>query len=122
MIPGQSRTISVPIFERFDGIVNEVNDVHSANASSPIVVTEFGKLIEVNDEQARNAVLPTEVRLLPLSVTVFKAVQYAKAPSPIEVTVDGIVIDVKAEQPLKVAFEIFVIPEESDTVLRFIQS
>ena len=36
-------------------IVSDVNDEHPKNADDPIVVTLFGIVIDVNDEQYQNA-------------------------------------------------------------------
>ena len=47
----QPSQIECPIFFTEDGIVNSLNDVHSAKAKSPIFVTEEGIIIVVNDLQ-----------------------------------------------------------------------
>ena len=62
--------------------MTEVRPLHPSKANSPILVTEFGMVIDVKPEQPE------------------------KAPSPILVTEFGIVTDVKPLQSSKTLFSI----------------
>lgn len=80
--------------------VMDSREVQSANALSPIVVTELGITKDAKAVQDLNAALPIVVTELEISTEV-KAEQYANADPPIVVTELGISIEVKAVQSSK---------------------
>jgi hypothetical protein len=67
------------------------------NIYSPILVSEFGRLIKSREEQRENALFP--ILVTPVSeskiVTEVKEVQFKNAYSPILVTEPGMVIEVR---------------------------
>ena len=66
-------------------------------ASSPIVVTLLGIVIEVREEQSEKTLSPIVVTLLGIVIEVRER-QLAKAAPSIVVTLLGIVIEVREEQ------------------------
>ena len=97
----------------------EVKDEHPENATSPIVVTLFGIVMDVKEEHPENAPLPNSVTLFVIVIEV-KEEHPLNALFPIIVTLFGMVMVVKEEHSRNALFPIVVIPSKMTTVVSFV--